>query len=205
MFTVTCLAADNVMPSWPWPWALNKVQAQGHPIIKRQEQWRYLYSVSRPKWSRIVESKPPISLRVVDSLRHTHAFSRVTLREFLVKWATMAAPMVSENASNGCVSTQLAEAKMQRTERNAPKKRPRCTNSTNTRQQSQRHEYHIYTASALEMFLTPVVAEETMSFTTCLPITIVASGWIMDASVLVPQSDEDEKAALSSLHSRQSA
>ena len=39
----------------------------------------------------------PISLRVVDSLRHTHAFSRVTLREFLVKWATMAAPMVSEN------------------------------------------------------------------------------------------------------------
>ena len=32
-----------------------------------------------------------------DSLRHTHAFSRVTLREFLVKWATMAAPMVSEN------------------------------------------------------------------------------------------------------------
>ena len=58
-------------------------------------------------------------------------------------------------------------------------------------------------ASALEMFLTPVVAEETMSFTTCLPITIVASGWIMDASVLVPLSDEDEKAALStpdSLH-----
>ena len=40
---------------------------------------------------------PPISLRVVDSLRHTHAFSRVTLPEFLVKWATMAAPMVSEN------------------------------------------------------------------------------------------------------------
>ena len=39
----------------------------------------------------------PISLRVVDSLRHTHAFSRVTHREFLVKWATMAAPMVSEN------------------------------------------------------------------------------------------------------------
>ena len=39
----------------------------------------------------------PISLRVVDSLRHTHAFSRVTLREFLVKWATMAAPMISEN------------------------------------------------------------------------------------------------------------
>ena len=35
-------------------------------------------------------------LRVVDSLRHTHAFSRVTLREFLVKWATMAEPMVSE-------------------------------------------------------------------------------------------------------------
>ena len=40
---------------------------------------------------------PPISLRVVDSLRHTHAFSRVTLCEFFVKWATMAAPMVSEN------------------------------------------------------------------------------------------------------------
>ena len=40
---------------------------------------------------------PPISLRVVDCLRHTHAFSRVTLREFPVKWATMAAPMVSEN------------------------------------------------------------------------------------------------------------
>ena len=40
---------------------------------------------------------PPIALRVVDSLRHTHAFSRVTLREFPVKWATMAAPMVSEN------------------------------------------------------------------------------------------------------------
>ena len=40
---------------------------------------------------------PPISLRVVDSLRHTEAFSRVTLREFPVKWATMAAPMVSEN------------------------------------------------------------------------------------------------------------
>ena len=39
----------------------------------------------------------PMSLRVVDSLRHTHAFSRVTLREFLVKWATMAVPMVSEN------------------------------------------------------------------------------------------------------------
>ena len=39
----------------------------------------------------------PVSLGVVDSLRHTHAFSRVTLREFLVKWATMAAPMVSEN------------------------------------------------------------------------------------------------------------
>ena len=38
-----------------------------------------------------------ISLRVVDSLRHTHAFSHVTLREFLVKWAIMAAPMVSEN------------------------------------------------------------------------------------------------------------
>ena len=28
----------------------------------------------------------PISLRVVESLRHTHAFSRVTLREFPVKW-----------------------------------------------------------------------------------------------------------------------
>ena len=40
---------------------------------------------------------PPISLRVVDSLRHTHAFSRVTLREFPVKWATMAEPIVSEN------------------------------------------------------------------------------------------------------------
>ena len=40
---------------------------------------------------------PPTSLRVVDSLRHTHAFSRITLREFPVKWATMAAPMVSEN------------------------------------------------------------------------------------------------------------
>ena len=40
---------------------------------------------------------PPISVRVVDSLRHTHAFSRDTLREFFVKWATMAAPMVSEN------------------------------------------------------------------------------------------------------------
>ena len=39
----------------------------------------------------------PISLRVVDSLCHTHAFSRVILREFLLKWATMAAPMVSEN------------------------------------------------------------------------------------------------------------
>ena len=39
----------------------------------------------------------PISLRVVDSLRHTHAFSCVTLRDFLMKWATMAAPMVSEN------------------------------------------------------------------------------------------------------------
>ena len=39
----------------------------------------------------------PISLIVVDSLRHTHAFSRVTLHEFLVKWATMAVPMVSEN------------------------------------------------------------------------------------------------------------
>ena len=39
----------------------------------------------------------PISLRVVDILHHTHAFSRVTLREFFVKWATMAAPMVSEN------------------------------------------------------------------------------------------------------------
>ena len=38
-----------------------------------------------------------MSPRVVDSLRHTHAFSRVTLREFLVKWATMTAPMVSEN------------------------------------------------------------------------------------------------------------
>ena len=36
----------------------------------------------------------PISLRVVDSLRHTHAFILVTLREFLVKWATMAAPNV---------------------------------------------------------------------------------------------------------------
>ena len=35
---------------------------------------------------------PPISLRVVDSLRHTHAFSRVTLREFFMKWATMTAP-----------------------------------------------------------------------------------------------------------------
>ena len=35
---------------------------------------------------------------VVDRLRHTHAFSRVNLREFPVKWATMAAPMVSENA-----------------------------------------------------------------------------------------------------------
>ena len=40
---------------------------------------------------------PPMSLRVVDSLHHTHAFSRVTLREFLVKWETMAATMVSEN------------------------------------------------------------------------------------------------------------
>ena len=40
---------------------------------------------------------PSISLRVVDSLRHTHAFSRDTLREFFVKWATMASPMVSEN------------------------------------------------------------------------------------------------------------
>ena len=39
----------------------------------------------------------PMSLRDADSLRHTHVFSRVTLREFLVKWATMAAPMVSEN------------------------------------------------------------------------------------------------------------
>ena len=35
---------------------------------------------------------------VVDRLRHTHAFSRVNLHEFPVKWATMAAPMVSENA-----------------------------------------------------------------------------------------------------------
>ena len=34
---------------------------------------------------------------VVDSLCHTHAFSRVILREFPVKWATMATPMVSEN------------------------------------------------------------------------------------------------------------
>ena len=34
----------------------------------------------------------------MDRLRHTHAFSRVNLREFPVKWATMAAPMVSENA-----------------------------------------------------------------------------------------------------------
>ena len=40
---------------------------------------------------------PPISLRVVDSLCHSHAFSRVTLREFFVKWATMTVPMVSEN------------------------------------------------------------------------------------------------------------
>ena len=40
---------------------------------------------------------PPILLRLVDSLRHTHAFSRVTLREFLGKWAIMAAPMISEN------------------------------------------------------------------------------------------------------------
>ena len=40
---------------------------------------------------------PPISLRYVESLRHTHALSCVTLREFPVKWATMAAPMVSEN------------------------------------------------------------------------------------------------------------
>ena len=35
--------------------------------------------------------------RVVDSLRHTHAFTRVTLRELLVKRETMAAPMVSED------------------------------------------------------------------------------------------------------------
>ena len=40
---------------------------------------------------------PPIIARVVNSIRHTHAFSRVILREFPVKWATMAAPMVSEN------------------------------------------------------------------------------------------------------------
>ena len=39
---------------------------------------------------------PSISLRVVDSLRHTHAFSRVTLRVFLVKWATMAVPIIGE-------------------------------------------------------------------------------------------------------------
>ena len=40
---------------------------------------------------------PPISLRVEDSLRHIHAFSRVILRKFFMKWATMATPMVSEN------------------------------------------------------------------------------------------------------------
>ena len=45
----------------------------------------------------ITRCAPPVSPRVVDSLRHTHVFSRVTLREFLVKWATMAAHMVIEN------------------------------------------------------------------------------------------------------------
>ena len=37
---------------------------------------------------------PTAPLRVVDSIRHNHLFYRVTPREFLVNWATMAAPMV---------------------------------------------------------------------------------------------------------------
>ena len=44
-----------------------------------------------------LQNAPPVSPRVVDGLRHTHAIFCVTLREFLMKWATMTAPMVSEN------------------------------------------------------------------------------------------------------------
>jgi len=37
------------------------------------------------------------SLRVVVSLRHNHAFYRVTSREFLVNWVTVTAPIVNQN------------------------------------------------------------------------------------------------------------
>ena len=33
----------------------------------------------------------------MESLRHNHAFYRVTAREFLANWATMAAPVVNPN------------------------------------------------------------------------------------------------------------
>ena len=58
----------------------------------------YLYKQLKPRGSVIIiHYAPSAFLRVVDSLRHNHAFSRVTPRVFLVNWATIAAPIVNQN------------------------------------------------------------------------------------------------------------
>ena len=44
----------------------------------------------------IINKVPPALLRVVDSLRHNHAFYRVTPSEFLMNLVKMAAPIVNQ-------------------------------------------------------------------------------------------------------------
>ena len=44
----------------------------------------------------ITHYAPPVMLRLVDSLRHNHAFDHGTSREFLINWATMAVPIFSK-------------------------------------------------------------------------------------------------------------
>ena len=57
-----------------------------------------LYKQHKPRrCATVIHYAPPALLSVVDSLRHNHAFYRVTPREFLVNWATMAAPIVNSN------------------------------------------------------------------------------------------------------------
>ena len=54
-----------------------------------------LYKQLKPRrCATIVHYVPPALLRVVDSVRHNLAFYRVTPREFLVNWVTMAAPII---------------------------------------------------------------------------------------------------------------
>ena len=48
------------------------------------------------RWGTISHYAWPALLRVVDSLHHNHQY-RVTLREFLVNWATMTVPIVKPN------------------------------------------------------------------------------------------------------------